>query len=80
MISAAVEPHVDSFNPDNREPLTPDFATTGKAPGAQRQHNRNKRKILFVTSEIAALGKPVAWETCPPPCPAPWRTCMMCGC
>ena len=50
MISAAVEPHVDSFNPDNREPLTPDFATTGKAPGAQRQHNRNKRKILFVTS------------------------------
>lgn len=57
MISAAVEPHVDAFKPDNREPLTPDFATTGKAPGAQRQHNPNKRKILFVTSEIADLVK-----------------------
>lgn len=53
MISAAVEPHVDSFSPDNREPLTPDFAATGKAP----QHNPNKRKILFVTSEIADLVK-----------------------
>ena len=57
MISAAVEPHVESFKPDNREPLTPDFAKTGTAPGAQRQHNPNKRKILFVTSEIADLVK-----------------------
>ena len=58
MISAAVEPHVDTFTSDNRESVTPDFATTGKAPGAQRrQHNPNKRKILFVTSEIADLVK-----------------------
>lgn len=80
MISAAVEPHVDSFKPDNREPLTPDFATTGKAPGAQRQQNPNMRKILFVTSEIADLVKTGAWVTCPPPCPVPWRTCTMYGC
>ncbi|NQD56010.1 starch synthase, partial [Pseudomonas sp. CM25] len=57
MISAAVEPHVDTFTSDNREPVTPDFATTGMAPGAQRQHNPNKRKVLFVTSEFADLVK-----------------------
>ena len=57
MISAAVEPHVESFNSDNREPLPSALAPTVKAPGAQRQHNPNKRKILFVTSEIADLVK-----------------------
>jgi starch synthase len=57
MISAAVEPHVDAFKSDSREPLPPSLAPTVKAPGAQRQHNPNKRKVLFVTSEIADLVK-----------------------
>ncbi|MEG1078661.1 MAG: glycogen/starch synthase, partial [Pseudomonas sp.] len=57
MISAAVEPHVEHFTPDNRASVTTDFSTTAKAPGADSRHNPNKRKVLFVTSEIADLVK-----------------------
>ncbi|RZI79273.1 MAG: starch synthase, partial [Pseudomonas sp.] len=57
MISAAVEPHASSFNPNNREPLQMERGTAGKAPGAERQNNPNKRKVLFVTSEFADLVK-----------------------
>ena len=57
MISAAVEPHVELFNPNTREPQVPDFATTVKAPGTQHRPGSQKRKVLFVTSEIADLVK-----------------------
>jgi len=57
MISAAVEPHASTFNPNNREPLQMERGTAGKAPGAERQNNPNKRKVLFVTSEFADLVK-----------------------
>ncbi|WP_438279750.1 glycogen synthase GlgA [Pseudomonas alabamensis] len=57
MISAAVEPNVITFTQDPHEVPRKDIVTTAKAPGAQRQHNPNKRKVLFVTSEIADLVK-----------------------
>ncbi|WP_313741287.1 glycogen synthase GlgA [Pseudomonas sp.] len=57
MISAAVEPHADTFKTEHRGPQVPSFITAGRSPGAKRQQNPNKRKVLFVTSEIADLVK-----------------------
>lgn len=54
MISATVEPH---FNPDNSAPVGSDIVATGRSFVADNRQNRHKRKVLFVTSEIADLVK-----------------------
>jgi hypothetical protein len=75
MISAAVEPHVEHFTPDNRASVTTDFSTTAKAPGADSRHNPNKRKVLFVT-----WSRPAAWATFPLPCREQCAICMTYAC
>ncbi|PWB30537.1 glycogen synthase GlgA [Pseudomonas sp. SDI] len=58
MISAAVEPHVEQFRTETSTALSQaDLATTAKAPASEARHNPHKRKVLFVTSEIADLVK-----------------------
>lgn len=58
MISAAVEPHAEHFNPDTSAQVrAAQIVTTAKAPALDTRRNPNKRKVLFVTSEIADLVK-----------------------
>ncbi|MDR0281257.1 MAG: glycogen synthase GlgA [Paucimonas sp.] len=57
MISAAVEPHIEHFNPDNSAPVGSDIVGTGLGFVGDNRQNRHKRKVLFVTSEIADLVK-----------------------
>lgn len=57
MISAAVEPHTEHFNPDTSAPVGSDIVATSRGYAADARQNRHKRKVLFVTSEIADLVK-----------------------
>jgi starch synthase len=58
MINAAVETHGERFNKQVSEvPSLPAIASTGKVAQADTKPNPNRKKILFVTSEIADLVK-----------------------
>ncbi|WP_213880121.1 glycogen synthase GlgA [Pseudomonas sp. dw_358] len=57
MISAAVETHGESFNRQANEPVIAVVASTGKVLQAETRPNPNRKKVLFVTSEIADLVK-----------------------
>ena len=57
MIDAAVEPHVTHFTAQVIEPASPPFAPAATPSKPVPQQNPNKKKILFVTSEIADLVK-----------------------
>ena len=45
-----------------------------------RSSHDDKRKILFVTSELTDWSRPAASPTCPPPCPEHLAHATMCVC
>jgi len=58
MISAAVETHAERFNPPVTEaPSLPAILSTGKVLQSDHTANPNRKKVLFVTSEMADLIK-----------------------
>ena len=78
MISAAVDTQGERFSQPAGGPKSlADLPNTVRPIVSQ---NPNRKKVLFVTSEFADLVKTGGLAMCPPPCPAPWPTCTMCGC
>lgn len=89
MISAAVKTQKgESFNqPASELTHLPVFATTSvpllQLPTSTSQPTLsqvNKRKVLFVTSELADLVKTGVWAMCLLPCREPCVTCTMSVC